>query len=261
MRFEVDGKTCFAGSGTGHAGAAAPTVIFVHGAGMDHSVWVMPSRYFARNGYRVVAVDLPGHGRSEGPALDRIEAMSDWLNDVCAVLEVSTAAVVGHSMGSLVAYRFAVQHAARCRTLALLGASVPMPVTDMLLDAAADNHHAAIEMANTWSHGPHAKLGANRNPGIWMLGAGERLIERSAPGVFHADLAACNAFEPAAVAGGVDVPALVIVGDADQMTPVKAGLNVAESLPDARVVRLDGCGHAMLSERPNEILDALIEIV
>lgn len=92
------------------------------------------------------------------------------------------------------------------------------------------------------------------------MAAGERLIERSAPGVLHADLAACNDFDPAAITRTVDVPALVIAGDADRMTPARAGLDVASALPDARVVRLDGCGHAMLNERPNEVLDALIGI-
>ena len=260
MRFGVGEREVFAGTGTGHAQADARTVLFVHGAGMDHTVWVLPSRYFARQGYRVVAVDLPGHGRSDGPPLASIEAMSDWLDAVCDVLDIERAAVVGHSMGSLVAYRFAVDHAERCRALALLGTSVPMPVTDMLLDAAADDDHAAIDMANTWSHSPRATLGGNRNPGVWMLAAGERLIERSAPGVFHADLAACNAFDPGTVAGQVRAPSLVIAGDADRMTPMKAGLDVAGALPHARVVRLTGCGHAMLSERPNEVLDALIGV-
>ncbi|MCZ6887281.1 MAG: alpha/beta hydrolase [Gammaproteobacteria bacterium] len=261
MRFEVDGKRVFASSGTGQAGAEAKTVIFIHGGGLDHTVWVLPARYFARQGYRVIAPDLPGHGRSEGPALDTIEAMSDWIAAVAEALNVTQTAVVGHSMGSLVAYQFALAHRRRCRALALLGTSVPMPVTDVLLDAARDNHHAAIEMANTWSHSSRGKMGANENPGIWMMGAGERLIERSGPGVYFADFTACKRFDPQPVASSLDCPVLVIVADADQMTPARAGLSVADSLPNARIVRLEGCGHSMLNERPNAVLDALIEIV
>ena len=259
MRFRVRGKRAFAGTGSGRPAAAAPTVIFVHGAGMDHTVWVLPSRYFARQGQRVLAVDLPGHGRSKGPALTRIEDMSAWLADVCDALDVAVAAVAGHSMGSLVAYRFAADYPERCRALALLGTSMPMPVTAALLQAAADDDHAAIDMANAWSHSQGATLGGNHNPGIWMLGAGERLIERAGPGVFHADLAACHAFA-AEAAGPVAAPTLVIAGDGDRMTPSKAGIEVAKSLPDARVVTLAGCGHSMLAERPNEVLDALISI-
>jgi pimeloyl-ACP methyl ester carboxylesterase len=219
----------------------------------------MPSRYFARHGYRVFAPDLPGHGRSEGPALDSIEAMADWLAAFLDAVEVREAAVVGHSMGSLVAYAFASRFPERTRKLVLLGVSLPMAVTDALLDAAQDNDHAAIDMANTWSHSARGRVGANDNPGIWMLGAGERLIERSAPGVYHAGFVACKSFKPDAN-NVIAAETLVIVGDADQMTPAQRGLDVAEHLPDARVVRL-ASGHSMLSEQPNQVLDALISIV
>ena len=258
-RIQVDGRTVYVGNGSGHPGADAESLVFVHGAGMDHTVWALPARYFARQGFRVAAVDLPGHGRSVGPPFDRIDDMAAWLGEVLDALAMPKAAIVGHSMGSLVAYRFASTSPDRCRALALLGTSAPMPVTDPLLNAAKDNHHAAIDMANTWSHST-GTLGANANPGVWMLTVGERLLERSAPGVFHADLTACNTFD-ADGDSAIDCPVLVIAGNDDMMTPARAGLDVAQSLPDARVVRLEGCGHAMLNERPNEVLDALITVV
>ena len=259
-RLEVDGRTVYVGNGSGHADSDAASVVFVHGAGMDHTVWTLPARYFARQGLRVAAVDLPGHGRSAGPPFDRIDAMADWLGEVLDALSIDQAAIVGHSMGSLVAYRFAKVKPDSCRALALLGTSAPMPVTEPLLNAAKDNHHAAIDMANTWSHST-GTLGANANPGVWMLALGERLLERAAPGVFHADLSACNTFEVDTVDVPVDYPVLVIAGGDDLMTPVRAGLDVAGSFRDAQVVRLEGCGHAMLNERPNEVLDALIPLV
>jgi pimeloyl-ACP methyl ester carboxylesterase len=254
MWFEVDGRPVFCGTGSGSASAAP--VVFVHGAGMDHTVWVMPARHFARLGRRVLAPDLPAHGRSAGPALGSIDALADWL---CALLDaagVDVASVCGHSMGSLVALAFATRHGARCRALALLGPSLPLPVTERLLDAAAANQHAAIDMANGWSHSVRGRMGGNDDPGRWMLGTGERLLERAAPGVFHTDLAACAAYRPERI--DVRVPTLVIVGEADQMTPPAAGRALAATLPDARVVALRGCGHSMLSEAPNAVLDALI---
>ena len=261
MRLEVDGKAAFAATGSAPHVPGRRAAVFIHGAGMDHSVWVMPARHFARTGLNVLAVDLPGHGRSQGPGLDSIAAMAEWVVRAMDAAHLEAAAVVGHSMGSLVAYVLAAQHPDRCRALALLGASAPMPVTDALLDAARDNDHAAIDMANTWSHSSRAKLGACPNPGMWMLGGGERLLETAAPGVFHADLAACNGFDPEADAGPVRCPALVVVGEADQMTPARAGIRVSERLADAQVERLAGCGHAMLSEQPNAVLDALTAIV
>lgn len=261
MRFQVDGGTAFASTGTGVHKQGNKSVVFVHGAGMDHSVWVMPARYFARNGLNVLAPDLPGHGRSDGPAMDSIVGMAGWVVRAMDAAGMESAAVAGHSMGALVAYALAAEFPQRCRSLALLGICAPMPVTDALLDAAEDNDHAAIDMANTWSHSPGARLGANENPGLWMMGMGQRLLEAARPGVFHADLSACNAFEPDALAGQAVSPALVLLGMADQMTPAPAGLRVLERLARARTVQLAGCGHSMLSEQPNAVLDALISIV
>ena len=263
VRVSVRGRRVYVGNGSGSPAPDAPALVFVHGAGMDHTVWALPARHFARKGFRVLAVDLPGHGRSAGPPCASVPDMCGWLLDVLEVCGVGSAAVAGHSMGSLVAWEFARRHPRRCAGLALLGTSAPMPVTPLLLNAARDNHHAAIDMANAWSHSPAGRIGAAANPGTWMLGVGERLLERAAPGVFHADLAACDAYRPddayRSDKGGVSCPVLVVAGDADQMTPPKAGIDVAARAPSATVVRLPGCGHSMLSERPNEVLDALVE--
>ena len=259
MRITVDGHPVFVGTGSGHPAADAPAVVFLHGAAHDHTVWVMPARFFARHGRRVLAPDLPGHGRSGGPALETIEALADWLARLLDAVGVTTATIVGHSMGALIAQAFAIRHPARTRAIVFLGVSAPMPVTERLLNAAKANESSATDMANGWSHSARGKLGGNPNPGMWMLGGGARLIERSGPSVHYADLAACNAFksDPSQVA----VPTLVIVGDADQMTPARAGRDVAARIPHARLVTLVGCGHAMLSEQPNEVLDALITFV
>ena len=69
MKLQINGSEVFYGTGSGTPNDTAQTLVFVHGAGFDHTIWVMPARYFARHGWRVVAVDLPGHGRSEGPPL------------------------------------------------------------------------------------------------------------------------------------------------------------------------------------------------
>jgi len=261
MRFEVDGRAVFASTGTGRHKAENAAVVFIHGAGMDHSVWVMPARHFARTGLNVLAPDLPGHGRSDGPAMDVIGDLAQWGVRAMDAAGLATAAVAGHSMGALIAFAVASRYPERCRAMALLGISAPMPVTQALLGAAQDNDHAAIDMANTWSHSARARLGANQNPGLWMLGTGRRLLEAAAPGVFHADLCACNGFDPDAFDGPVACPSLLILGEEDQMTPARAGLRVQERLRRARTLLLPGCGHSMLSEQPNAVLDGLISII
>ena len=266
MQVDVAGSETYVGlAGSSLADAAAPAVLFIHGAGFDHSVWVMQARYFARQGFRVLAPDLPAHGRSAGAALTSIDAMADWCAELLQQLGVQTTAVVGHSMGSLAAYAMAHRHAQRVRALALLGISAPMPVTPLLLDAARDDHPAAFDMANTWSHSPQGRRGGVGNPGVFTFGAARRLLQRCAPGVFHADLAACNEFDAQAYSGAVAAPVLVLSGAQDQMTPAARGAAVADKLVNderpARHVVLPGTGHALMSEQPNAVLDALIEIV
>ena len=257
MRIEVDGKQAFASTGSGREHTEGEHMVFVHGAGMDHSVWVMPARHFARRGFNVRSPDLPGHGRSDGPALASIESMADWLLRFLDACEIDRARVAGHSMGSLVAYALAAKHPDRVSRMALVGTATPMPVGAQLLDAAKANDHAAIDMANTWSHSARAKIGGNQVPGIWMLGAGQRLLERAGADVFWTDLQACNAFNADNYVCSDKVRALVVLGEADMMTPMRAGRALSERLPNAELVAFEGAGHSMLNECPNALLDAL----
>lgn len=257
MNVDVGGNSVFYTTGSGTPAADARTLIFLHGAGMDHSVWVMPARYFARHGFRVVVPDLPGHGRSAGPALTSINAMCNWVVALQTALGQSSSMLVGHSMGSLISFATAARFPERVDKVALLGTANPMPVSDGLLGAAGDNHHAAFDMANTWSHSATGKLGSSGHPGSSNLNAGMRLLERVADGVYHTDLAACNDFTATDFGQITETPALVIAGTKDQMTPLRSGLKVAAGIADCTKVVLDGCGHSMLAEQPNAVLDAL----
>ena len=263
MQTYLNGDVVFYAGGSGQPEKGAKTIFFVHGAGMDHSIWVMPARYFARHGYRVVAFDLPGHGQSGGQALASIDGMADWLAQLMAHLRESDTqetTVVGQSMGTLISLSLAARQGEQLDRLVLLGTSSPMPVTPLLLDAARDNHHAAIDMANTWSHGRRSLMGVSDNPGTSNLNMGERLLERVSDGVYHADLAACNDFD-ASDYPPIAHPTLIMIGDQDKMTPARAGLKVASNVPGAQVLHLNNCGHSMLSEQPNAVLDGLSNFI
>ena len=262
MYTECDANKTFYSTGTGRHQEDASTVVFIHGAGMDHTVWVMPARHFARHGYNVIAPDLPGHGRSAGEPLDSIDAMADWVCMLMRSLGIEQGAIVGHSMGSLVALNLAARHPDHATRLALLGTSTPMPVAGPLLDAARENSHAAIDMANSWSYSRSAQFGGNEVPGMWMTSGGERLLERAGDDVFFTDLTACNNFDNGAtLAAQVQCPSLVIVGAQDMMTAAVSSHQVAAAIPDCRTVELERCGHSMLSERPDAVLNALRTII
>ncbi|MBT8063516.1 MAG: alpha/beta hydrolase [Gammaproteobacteria bacterium] len=262
MRLKINGNLAFAATGNRVPDPAKKTVLFIHGTGQDHSIWVLPTRYFARHDRNVLAVDLPGHGRSGGEPLKTIEEMADWAIEVLDAAGLSTAAIVGHSLGSLVAIAAAARHPERVRAVALVGTTVPMPVSDTLLEQARENKHEAIEMLNYWGFSKAAQLGGNATPGNWMLGGGLRLMERARPGVIHTDLKACNDYvEGLDDAANAACPALLILGERDLLTPARTARKVAEALPRAEQVILAGSGHALLAEQPDPVLDQLIRVV
>src|SRR6476661_8825747 len=145
--------------------AAQPTIVFLHGAQNDHSVWGLQSRYFAHHGYAVLAPDLPGHGRSAGQALSSVEAMRDWALALLDACGVASAIVIGHSMGALVALDVAGHAPQRVQRLAMLGVVYPMKVSQGLLDAALNDTPRAIDMVNVWSHSTLAPKPSAPGPG------------------------------------------------------------------------------------------------
>ncbi len=259
MQLTVDNKKIYAYTANRVFDPTRPTVIFIHGAANDHSVWSLQSRYFAYHGWNAFAVDLPGHGKSAGIALESIGDLAAWIIRFMDAAGAGTAVLVGHSMGSLVALETAARHPQRVRKLAMIGTSVPIQVSEPLLNAAKANDHAAYEMINVYAHSNAAQLGGNRVPGMWMMGSAMRLMERSGDGVLHADFSACNDYVSGLEAAqNVKCPVLLVLGKRDLMTPMKIAKDLASKLPDVKVVALEGSGHSLMAEKPDDVLDNLI---
>jgi pimeloyl-ACP methyl ester carboxylesterase len=258
MKLIVNGAEAFVATGGREFDPSLPTIVFLHGAGLDHSVWALLARSFAYRGFGVLAPDLPGHGRSAGPPLSSIGDMADWTAALMTSAGAQEARLVGHSMGSLVALEVAARHPGRAIGLALIGTAAPMRVSDDLLNAAKTNDHSAIDMIAIWGNGYNATLGGSLAPGLWMLGGAERLLERARPGVLFADLTACNNYGDAlAATGKVTAPTIVILGSRDVMTPAKSGKALAAAISGSRITVLEGAGHLLMSERPEEVFAAL----
>jgi pimeloyl-ACP methyl ester carboxylesterase len=245
--------------------AGLPTVVFIHGAQHDHSVWAMQSRYFAHHGFNVLAVDLPGHARSTQAALSEIGAMGDWLIALLDAAGVERAMLVGHSMGSLIALDTAARFPQRVSALALVATAYPMQVSEALLNAALQREPDAIDMVNVWSHSTIAAKPSFPGPGFWMHGSNQRLMERIAhinpAQVLHTDFAACNAYSRGLEAAAqIRCPTLFVLGRRDQMTPLRAALSLSTAIAangvTVETIVIDA-GHAIMSERPDETLDAL----
>lgn len=258
MKLTVDGKAVFAATGGTPFQRERPCAVFVHGAGMDHIVWAMQARYFGHHGYSVLALDLPGHGASTGPALESIEDLAGWLLRVLDAAKVERASLIGHSMGGLVALAAAAAAPDRIEKLAILGGSGAMPVAPALLELALADDPRAYELMVLWGHHMGAQIGGHPTPGLWLMGGSQRLLARGAKGVLATDLTACNAYSggPEAAAK-VRCPALLVIGERDVMTPPRAGRALAQAIAGAEVATIPAGGHLMLVEQPDASLDAL----
>ncbi|HEX2477744.1 MAG TPA: alpha/beta hydrolase [Geminicoccaceae bacterium] len=259
MELRLEGAGVFLADYGKGVDPARPTVLFVHGAGMDHSVWPLQARHFAYRGSNALAVDLPGHGRSAGELLGSIAAMADWLGALIEALRVTGVHLVGHSMGALIGLELAARQRKRIARLALLGAAPKMPVHPALLAAAARPEPLAPALICDWGFGPAGHFGGHKAPGSWMLGHALRLLAQSAGPRLHADLTACHDYRDGPqAAAGVRCPTLVIAGAADRMTPVRHAASLAETIKGAQLVVLPACGHMMMVEQPDAALDALL---
>lgn len=241
--------------------AALPCVVFIHGALHDHSVWTLPARWFAHHGHSVLALDLPGHARSRGAPLESIEALADWLLAMLDAAGVQRAALVGHSMGSLVALEAAARAPERATALVMVGTAYPMKVSQALLDTARDTPLEAIDQVNAFSHSSLAPKPSSPGPGVWLRGANRALMRRVQAGqtalnLFHHDFSLCDRYEGGmAAAAKVRCPATLILGERDQMTSPKQAREIAQALK-ASVCHLS-TGHALMSEAPDAVLSAL----
>ncbi|MDX2156139.1 MAG: alpha/beta hydrolase [Hyphomicrobiaceae bacterium] len=259
MELSIHGKIAYAATDGRAFDAARPTIVFIHGAGLDHTCWQLQSRWFAWHGWSAMAVDLPAHGRSEGPPLSSIEAMSDWVLAATDAAGVEKAALVGHSMGAVIALETAARMPERVTGLGLLGISSAMPVHPALLAAARDAPERAYDMMTGWCFANAAKLGGNTAPGMWMTGGARALLGRGRETALAADLAACNAWTSATQsAAAVKAPTVLVLGAEDLMTPARKGQELAKLIPGAACVTLPRCGHMMMQEKPDATLDALI---
>jgi pimeloyl-ACP methyl ester carboxylesterase len=257
MQFITQGYPAYAYTGGKPFDASLPAIVFIHGAAFDHSVWQWQSRYFAHHGYCVMAVDLPGHGRSPGALRGSIGEYAEWIAGMLDAVGLPQAALVGHSMGSLIALETALRHGPRVARLALVGTAAPMPVSDGFIAAARDEPPVGQEMEAVWGHSRLAQLASSPVPGASLLSASRRLNARSKPESLHVALNACNAYRAdAEKLVALAMPTLVVAGKRDQMTPFKAGKALADSIPGARFVALDA-GHSMMSEAPRELQQAL----
>jgi len=261
MNVQFKGHNVYAATGRQELDPDKPSLVFIHGAGMDHTVWTVFERYFARHGYNVIALDLPGHGRSAGDPLPGIAGMAEWVDGVLELLGIADATMIGHSMGSLVAFEMAASYPDRTSKAVLLGFAMPMAVGPPLLDAARNNDHSAIDMMVIFGHDFRSQLGGNRVSGVHVVNLAKRLLEKNRPGVLFNDLNACNEYSNESAAATISAPVVLVSGDRDKMTSPRAAAAMAQMLGDARLELIENSGHGVMAEQPELTHRVLVQAV
>jgi pimeloyl-ACP methyl ester carboxylesterase len=261
MQIDVHGRAAYAYTGGRPPAPALPGIVFIHGALHDHSVWTLLARWAAHHGHAVLAVDQPGHGRSDGPPLADVEALADWLLALMTAAGLRQAAVVGHSMGSLVALEAAARAPDRVSRLVMIGTAYPMQVSDALLATARDAPLEAIDRVNAFSISTTAAKPSYPGPGTWLHGANRALMRRMqaiepARNLFLHDFGVCDRYANGLQAAAqVRCPVHFILGAGDQMTSPRQTRDIATALK-ARVTTLPG-GHSLMQEVPDAVLNVL----
>lgn len=238
------------------------TIVFVHGAACDHSIWKVYADRLVKQQLNIMALDLPGHGESQGTPLTSVEDMADWLLEVLAAApgDGNEFVLVGHSLGSLICLEAAARNKLnKLERVVLMGTAVPMQVAPALLEAANDNQESVIDTLVTYGHSYCA--GGGDDYSVYPQGFHDcmNLMKSAASGVSYADLNACNEYKNGlAACQKLRCPAVIIAAEKDMLTPKEAALRMLDVLPEGRLIEVQGSGHMMFSEQPEASYEALI---
>ncbi len=237
-----------------------PTVVFLHGSGLDHRSWALQTRWFAFHGYSVIAPDFPGHSLSKGKALDSIEAMAKWLWQLLDEMDVKECYLVGHSQGGLVALEADATQPGRVRSISLIGCAAAIPVNEHLLALAESDQPAAVDAMLTWGFGEAYQFGRSHVPGQAPIGIGWQIMCNNP---LHADLSACQKYTNGEnAAKKITAPAQLILAENDRMTPIKMGRGLSSQLHNlVSQVELDKVGHMIPIEAPEKCLTELQQFI
>ncbi len=233
--------------------AHRPPVVLVHGAGGTSLHW--PPQIRRLPGHRVLAVDLPGHGRSEGVGEQSIAAYAQRLMDWASALRLPPAVWIGHSMGGAIVQHLALHYPEQVAGLGLVGTGARLRVHPLILEGTAKEETFPDTVATIvqWSFAPQSSARLREL-------ATQRMAE-TRPSVLHGDFLACDRFDVMDQVAAITCPTLVLCGAEDKMTPPRYAEYLASQIPNARLVIVPNAGHMVMLEQPEAVAQALQEFL
>ena len=232
------------------------TIVFLHGSGLSHIVWSLTEQFFSNKNFNVLSIDLPGHGNSEGPCLDSIEKIADWLEKVFEELKLKNIILVGHSQGCLEALEYSFKYKDRLKKIVFVGSSYRMPVNKDLIDLALDGDSDAVKLMMKWGYeGSKKFIGGNPV---------EKIIQspRDISEILAIDLIACNNYKNGPdAAKAISCPTMLILGELDKMVNLKAGKKLSDLIKNSTTHIINGSGHMIMIEKAFEMREKVLEFL
>ncbi len=256
MIFQLENKNIHASDSGQGIDINKDTIVFLHGSGLSHIVWSLTEQFFSSKNYNVLSIDLPGHGNSDGPCLDSIEKIADWMEKVFDKLKLENLILVGHSQGCLEILEYSSKYKERLKKLVFVGGSNKMPVHPDLIELAESGHSDAVKLMMKWGYeGSKKFIGGNPV---------EKIIQspRDISEILAVDLNACNNYSNGSEAAKViDLPSMFILGELDKMVNLEAGKKFSNLIKNSTTHVIKGCGHMIMIEKAFEMREKILEFL
>ncbi|MHB9096433.1 MAG: alpha/beta fold hydrolase [Syntrophales bacterium] len=228
------------------------TLVFIHGSGGDHTNWIQQYTPL-KNAFNIAAIDLPGHGRSEGPGEQEVTAYGEWVKKILDGLGIIKPVMIGHSLGAAICLSFVIRYRDSAAAVVPVGGGAKMPVNPIILEGLKQEPAAIIGLAAKFSV---AKANRERFGGLIT-----ESLSRVNPEIIHGDFSACNGLDITEAIAGIGIPALVLCGAEDKMTPPSFSVFIRDHLPGARLALIEEAGHFVMLENPDAFNAALTEFL
>ena len=256
MIYKIQNKKIFASDGGRQFSKDKHTVVLIHGSGLSHIVWSLTEQYLTNQGYNVLSLDLPGHGNSDGPCIDSIEKIADWIESVRLFLKTEQVSIVGHSQGCLEALEYGSRFKKNTHKLVFLAGSYRMPVNQDLIDLADSGDKKAVHLMMKWGYEGSRKF-IGGNPVEKIINSSREVKE-----ILATDLKACNNYKNGKEASAaIDCPTLLIFGALDKMAPLENGKKFANLIKNSETQIINECGHMIMFEKAFEMREKVAEFL
>ena len=249
---EIGGRRIACWINNGGVVTGRRTLVFVHGSGGDHTNWIQQYTPL-KTAFNIAALDLPGHGRSEGPGEREVSAYAGWVKQVLDGLGIAKPVMIGHSLGAAICLTFAIRYGDAAAAVVPVGGGLKMPVNPLILEGLRQDPGAVIALAAKFSV---AKPNRER-----LSGTLAESLSRVDPEIIHGDFSACDGLDVTEAVAGIRIPALIICGADDKMTPPSLSQGIRDGIPGAQLALIEGAGHYVMLENPATFNALLVDFV